>query len=245
MKTVAIVQARSGSSRLPSKVLADIAGRTMLARVVRRTRRARCLDEVVVATTEAAADDAVAAEGAALDVAVHRGSEDDVLDRYRRAAEAAAAEAVVRITADCPLIDPAVIDRVVEAFAAAGADYASTTLERTLPRGLDVEAFTAEALARAWREAEEPYQRSHVTPYLYEHPERFALLPVTVPAPPGAAALRWTVDTAEDLELVRALYDRLGGDDAFGWRAALALVDAEPYLAEINRGVRQKALREG
>jgi spore coat polysaccharide biosynthesis protein SpsF len=248
MRTVAVVQARMGSSRLRGKVLADVGGRSMLARVVRRTARARRLAEVVVATTTGGADDPVAAEAAALGAGVFRGGEDDVLDRYHRAAGRFAVDLVVRITADCPLIDPEVIDRVVAAATEADGvrpDYASTTLERTLPRGLDVEAFTAEALAAAWREAREPYQRAHVTPYLYEHPERFTLLAVAVPAPPGAAGHRWTVDTAEDLELVRALYRRLGDDDAFGWRDALRVVETEPHLAEINRGVRQKALQEG
>ena len=178
---------------------------------------------------------------------IFRGSEDDVLDRYAGAACAASAEVVVRITADCPLIDPELIDRVVEAMFATEPrpDYASTALQRTLPRGLDVEAFTAVALDHAWSEAREPYQRSHVTPYLYEHPERFALLPVAAAAPPCAADLRWTVDTSEDLELVRALYRRFGDEDTFGWREALTAVAEEPRLAEINRGVRQKALQEG
>jgi spore coat polysaccharide biosynthesis protein SpsF len=247
VRTVAIIQARMGSTRLPGKVLADLGGRTVLARVVRRTARARELDAVWVATTEAPGDDAVVAECAALGVPVFRGSEDDVLDRYRDAACAADAAVVVRITADCPLIDPELIDRVVEAMFAAEPrpDYASTALQRTLPRGLDVEAFTAAALDHAWQEAREPYQRAHVTAYLYEHPERFALLPVVVAAPPGAAELRWTVDTPEDLELVRALYRRFGDDDTFGWHEALSAVAEEPHLAEINRGVPQKALQEG
>ena len=245
MKTVAIVQARMGSTRLPGKVLADVGGRSMLARVVRRTRRSRRLDQVVVATSNGAGDDSIAAECAGLGVDVFRGSEDDVLDRYHRAAAAAAAEVVMRVTADCPLIDPAVIDAAIAAFSAAGVDYASTTADRHLPRGLDVEVFTSEALDRAWHEAHQPYERAHVTPYLYEHPDRFTLLAVAIPAPPGATDHRWTVDTAEDLELVRALYRRFGHDDAFGWRDALAVVEAEPHLAQINRRVRQKALQEG
>jgi spore coat polysaccharide biosynthesis protein SpsF (cytidylyltransferase family) len=245
VRTVAVIQARMGSRRLPGKVLEDVRGCSMLARVVRRTRRARRLDEVVVATTRSRSDDRIVEECCALGVKVHRGSEDDVLDRFQRVAEAYAADAVVRITADCPLIDPYVIDDVVEALTAARADYASTTLERCLPRGLDVEAFTADALSCAWREASEPYQRVHVTPYIYENPAFFELFAVAVPAPKGAVAQRWTVDTAEDLALIRALYARLDDDDTFGWRDVLAVVEAEPHLAELNKGVRQRALHEG
>ncbi len=243
MSTVAIIQARTGSTRLPHKVLADVGGRTMLARVVRRTRRARRVDEVAVATTGRPDDEAIVAECRALEVAVFRGSESDVLDRYYRAARQLGAETVVRVTSDCPLIDPAVVDRVVREFAAAAPDYASNTLERTFPRGLDTEVLTFEALERAWRKAGEPYQRVHVTPYIYQHPDRFRLLSVVAELEAGDH--RWTVDTAEDLELVRVLYDRLGNGDAFGWRQALAVVEREPELTALNRRVQQKALAEG
>ncbi len=243
MRTVAIIQARMGSSRLPRKVLADVGGRTMLARVVRRTCRARLLDDVLVATTDQLVDEAIVDECRELGVGVFRGSEDDVLDRYYRAAQEAGAEAVVRITADCPLIAPGVVNRVIRELSAAAVDYASNTLERTFPRGLDTEALTFEVLEQAWLEAAEPYQRAHVTPFVYEHPDRFRLLSVTNDEDAGGH--RWTVDTADDLELVRALYARLGNGDAFGWRQALAVVEAEPRLMELNHRIRQKALAEG
>lgn len=243
MSTVAVVQARVGSTRLPGKVLRDLGGATVLARVVRRVRRARRLDAVVVATTERSADDPLVAECEGLGVDVFRGSEDDVLARFCGAARAAGAEVVVRITADCPLIDPGVIDQVVAAFVAAAPDYASNTLVRTFPRGLDVEVMTRASLERAAREATEAYQRVHVTPYLYQHPELFRLLPVTGEV--DASHLRWTVDTAEDLALVRALYARLDNDDAFDWRRALRVVEDAPELADLNRGVQQKRLEEG
>ncbi len=243
MKTVVIIQARTGSTRLPGKVLADIGGRTMLARVVRRTRRARRLDELVVATTERSADQAIVAECRALEVTVFRGSEADVLDRYFQAARQLGAEVVVRITSDCPLIDPGVVDRVLREFSAAAPDYASNTLKRTFPRGLDTEVMTFEALERAWCEAGEPYQRAHVTPYIYEHPTRFRVLSVTTDFDAGGH--RWTVDTTEDLELVRAIYARFGNSDAFAWRDALMVLDAEPELMELNRQVYQKDLAQG
>lgn len=231
-----------GSSRLPGKVLMDIGGHTMLARVVRRLRRCASLDVVVVATSGLPADDAVAREADRLGAAVWRGSEDDVLDRYRGAAAAAAADVVVRVTADCPLIDPALVDHVVERFLAAGPDYASSSLERSFPRGLDVEVFSRGALEIAAREAREDFERVHVTPFLYRRPQRFRLLSVTADEDHGD--LRWTVDSSADLELVRRIYRYLGDDDGFGWRDALRVVDEHPELREINRHVRQKELEE-
>lgn len=242
MTTVAVVQARMGSTRLPGKVLMDVGGRSMLARVVRRTRRAATLDRTIVATTGDPADDAVCRECERLGTEVFRGSPDDVLDRTLRAADACGATAIVRITADCPLVDPGVIDRVVAAFRRVGVDYASNTLERTYPRGLDCEVVARSALEQAGREAREPYQRAHVTPFIYQHPERFSLLPVK--AERDASRHRWTVDTAEDLELVRALYRRLGERDDFGWQEALAVVEREPALAALNQKVAQRVLTE-
>lgn len=242
-RVVAIVQARMGSSRLPGKVLADVEGETMLGRVVRRLSRARRLDAVVVATSTLPADDAVADEAARHGAAVFRGSEDDVLDRYLGAARQQGAEVIVRVTADCPLIDPELVDELVGRFLAERPDYASNSLDRTYPRGLDAEAFDRAALETAAAEARSPHERVHVTPFLYAHPERFRLLSVTAADGADHSHLRWTVDTAPDLELVRRLYRRLGGD-GFGWRQALAVVERQPELAAINRDVRQKSLEE-
>ncbi len=243
MKTVAIVQARMGSTRLPGKVLKDIGGCSALTRVVRRARRARLLDAVVVATTVEIADEIIMDECARLQVAAFRGSELDVLDRYVQAARAFEAEAVVRITSDCPLIDPEVIDLTVRAFREQAPDYASIGLKRTFPRGLDTEVMTIAALERAGREAREPYQRVHVTPYLYQHPELFRLLEVTGPHDYGH--YRWTLDTPADLDFIRAVYARLHNTDEFGWRDVLRVLEREPELIEINRHVTQKALQEG
>lgn len=243
MKVVAIIQARMGSSRLPGKVLRDLQGQSMLARVVNRVRRARSVDEVLVATTEGSADDRIVQECRHCSVPVFRGNEDDVLDRYFRAAQWTNADVIVRITSDCPLIDPEVTDKTVRAFLEQRPDYASNVMVRTYPRGLDTEVMTAQALECAWREADQPYQRAHVTPYIYEHPGEFKLLQVS-----GAvdySSQRWTVDTSEDLEFVRAVYGRLGDDDEFLWEDVLALLEREPQLLELNRFVQQKALREG
>lgn len=243
MKLVAIIQARMGSTRLPGKVLNDLEGETVLARVVNRLRRARLIDEVLVATTDRAADDAIVTECRRLSVPVSRGDQDDVLDRYFRAAQLAKADVVVRITSDCPLIDPEITDKTIAAFLKTRPDYASNALVRTYPRGLDTEVMLAAALGRAWQEARKPYEREHVTPYLYEHPADFKILSVTGDA--DHSGHRWTVDTPEDLALVRAIYARLKDNPMFLWSDVLDLLEREPGLVELNRSVRQKALQGG
>jgi spore coat polysaccharide biosynthesis protein SpsF len=243
LKIVAIIQARMGSTRLPGKVLKDLEGETVLARVVNRLRRARLVDEVLVATTDRAPDDAIVAECRRLSAAVSRGAQDDVLDRYFRAAQLAGADVVVRITSDCPLIDPEITDKTIAAFMEARPDYASNALARTYPRGLDTEIMSAAALGRAWQEARKPHEREHVTPYFYEHPAEFKLLSVTGDA--DYSAHRWTVDTAEDLALMQAIYARLKDRPMFLWRDVLDLLDREPGLVELNGSVMQKALHEG
>jgi len=240
LKIVAIVQARMGSTRLPGKVLEDLAGATVLARCVNRLKRSKLIHEVLVATTDRAADDAIVAECRRIPVGVSRGDQEDVLDRYFRAAQLARADVVVRITSDCPLIDPEVTDKTIAAFVEAQPDYASNVVERTYPRGLDTEVMTFAALSRAWQEARKPYEREHVTPYITENPAIFKILSVKAEA--DYSGHRWTVDTPEDLEFVRAVYERLGGGDEFSGRDVLLLLEREPGLVELNRAVVQKAL---
>lgn len=242
MRIVAIVQARMGSSRLPGKALKDIHGRTMLARVVRRAGRSDLLDEVVVATTSQSQDDAIIAECERLGVPNFRGLEMDVLDRYYQAAKAFFADIIVRITSDCPLIDPDIIDKVVQAFLDGGVDYAGNTMKATYPRGLDVEVLSFWALEKAWQEASSDYQRVHVTPYIYQHPENFRLLSVL--SEEDLSHYRLTVDTRDDLDLIRTIYEIIDKDDDFSWRDALALLMAKPELAKINSHIRQKSLEE-
>ncbi len=242
MKIVAIIQARMKSTRLPGKVLKDICGRTMLARVVCRTQRAKLLDEVIIATTVGAADHAIVSECKRLGMPVFRGSELDVLDRYYGAALAHGAEVIVRITSDCPLIDPEIIDKVIHTFLKEKADYASNTIVRTYPHGLDTEVMANAALARAWREATEPYQREHVTPYIYQNPQLFRLISLANEV--DYSYHRWTVDTPEDLELVRAVYSRIDSDSS-SWQDVLKIFEREPDLIEINRHIKQKILEEG
>jgi spore coat polysaccharide biosynthesis protein SpsF len=239
-KVAAIVQARVGSTRLPGKVLMDLSGDTVLARVLCRLARATQIDEIVVATTTAAADEAIVRESQRLGFPWFCGSEDDVLGRYYQAAQAFDVDVVVRVTSDCPLIDPELVDETVHSFFGQQADYASNALSPTYPRGLGTEVFTREALHRAWDETDQGYEREHVTPYFYEHPQLFRL--VSVVGPTDYSHYRWTLDTPADLELIRAIYARMSNRDDFGWRDALALMESEPELAKINSHILQKPL---
>jgi spore coat polysaccharide biosynthesis protein SpsF len=241
MKIVAIVQARMGSKRLPGKVLMELGGETALARVLRRLSRATLLDQIIVATSTSSSDDQIVQECNRFHVNCFRGSEVDVLDRYYTAANAYLADVIVRITADCPLIDPALVDETVRMFQERHADYASNAIEQTYPRGLDAEVFTLAVLKLAWQNARQPYEREHVTPYFYEHPELFRLASVIGPA--DYSQYRWTLDTAEDLELLRAIYSKFKGDDGFSWRDVIALMEREAQLAELNCNVTQKSLQ--
>lgn len=197
------------SSRLPGKVLAPVLGEPMIGRQVERLRRARRIDELIVATSADPSDDPLAAYCEGLGLSVFRGSLDDVLDRYRAAlALFPQAEAVVRLTADCPLADPELIDRVIAHHHAQGADYTSNTLGvRTYPHGLDAEVIRPAVLALAAERARDPYEREHVTPYVYRRPEAFRLAGVSRET--SLAMLRWTVDLPEDLAFVRDVYAQL------------------------------------
>lgn len=245
MKVVAIIQAHCGSHRFPAKVLQDIAGMTMLDRVIERVKRARSPNAVVVATSTLAIDDAIECRCARSGTPVFRGSDADVISRFVQTAQDHRADVCIRITSDCPLADPGIIDRIVDRFLAVfpAVDYSSNKIPQSYPRGLDTEVFTTESLVHAERLAIEAYQRTHVTPFIYEHPELFRLLSVTDPV--DRAHWRWTVDTPEDLEFVRQVYAHFSGRAEFTWRDVLALLERQPELMEINKNVRQKALREG
>lgn len=260
-KVVAIIQGRMSSSRLPGKILADIAGQPMLSRVYVRTSRAKTLDEVIFATTTDASDDPVVEYCDFSGIPFTRGSLYDVLDRYYQAAKEARADVVVRITADCPVIDSGLIDNVVDTLLEGDYDFVCNRLPppwtRTYPIGLDVEACTFKVLARAWKEAKEPQHREHAMPYFYEGVElttvnrqlqtglsprgyNIALLHHTT----DFGDYRWTVDTPEDLEFIREVYARFGGRDDFSWKEVLDLVHENPELMKINAGVRHKTLKD-
>ncbi len=221
-----------GSSRLPRKTIADVAGRPLLLHVVERVRSARGVDKVVVATTDQSSDHAIADLCQREGIQCFRGSEDDVLDRFYRTAEANSADILVRITADCPLIDPAVIDRVIARFQVGDCDYVSNTLRYTYPDGLDTEVFSFAALERAWREAKKPSEREHVTPYLRTEKFRMANVESETPVPLGKH--RWTVDYPADLEFVRRIYEEFSGNNDFGFQDIFRLLRERPELATIQ-----------
>ncbi len=269
-KILVIIQARLSSTRLPGKVLLDIGGQPMLARVFERARRAKLVDQVVVATTRDYCDDRLADFCINRKYSCFRGSQFDVLDRFYQTASVYGGDVIVRLTADCPLIDPDVIDETLRAFfweKAVGAphstanqtqpvdldfpldhayDFVANRLpppwKRTYPIGLDVEVCSYTGLERAWKEADQPHQREHVMPYFYEKPGRFKTYILN--HAPDFGAYRWTVDTAEDLELVREIYRRFDNRDDFSWREVLALFEKEPQLAKINAQVRHKSVHD-
>lgn len=242
MKTVIIIQARTTSTRLPGKILMDLCGRPMLAQQLRRVKTCREADEIVVATTTNKTDDAVVALAEKEGVRWFRGSEDDVLSRYAGAARESRAEAVVRITSDCPLIDPGVTGRVIAELKthAADCDYTHNIMPRTYPRGLDTEAFFADTLERLERMSVSQAAREHVTHYLLEErPELFVTRAVTDSE--DNSDLRWTVDTADDLAMMRKIYEGVGNPTA-AYREVLMFVRAHPEITAINAHVKQKAV---
>lgn len=261
---IAIIQGRMSSSRLPGKILADIAGQPMLQRVFVRTSRSATVSQTVFATTTDASDDPVAEYCDFSGIPFTRGSLYDVLDRYYQTAKSAQADVVVRITADCPVIDPELIDNVVNTLLETGDsrfDFVCNRLpppyHRTYPIGLDIEACTFKALEQAWKKAKEPQHREHVMPYLYEGVELItdnrSLQTGTSPRGYNIALLhhttdfgdyRWTVDTPEDLEFMRQVYAHFNGRDDFSWKEVLDLVHDHPELMKINAGVQHKTLKD-
>jgi spore coat polysaccharide biosynthesis protein SpsF len=231
MRRVAILQARMTSRRLPGKVLMDLVGQPMIARQIERLRRCNRLDEIVLATTTNDQDNELVRLAERIDLRWYRGSEDDVLARFLGAAREAAAEMVVRVTADCPLIDPEQSDRVIAALEDQRADYASNVGRRTFPRGLDTEVFHLDTLARLDRLAHSTPAREHVTWYLrQERPDLF--LALSIEDEEDHSDLRWTVDTAADLAFVRTLWERLElANRIVPYREILAHLRANPDLS--------------
>jgi spore coat polysaccharide biosynthesis protein SpsF len=240
---VGILQARTSSSRLPGKVLMPLLGQPMLARQIERLQRAQRLDRLIVATTSEPADDAIVALSEQLGIESFRGSVEDVLDRFFRAASSYAPSHVVRLTADCPLADWELIDRLVESALAGGFDYASTALRPTWPDGLDAEIMTFAALETAWREARSPVEREHVTQFIVQHSERFTQGSLESEA--DLSAMRWTVDEPRDYEFVSRVYEALyPANPAFATDDIMQLLREKPEFLEINGGIeRNEGLR--
>ena len=241
MRIEAFIQARMGSTRLPGKVLKEVLGRPLLDYLIERLKQARELDDTVILTSKEVSDDPIVRFCDEKMVPCFRGSEEDVLDRYYQAALSRKPDGIVRITADCPLIDPAIVDQVVKTFRenTPTFDYVSNSLERTFPRGLDVEIFSYQALAIAFQKAKSPEEREHVTLYLYRHPELFHLKNVAMS--PSYAHHRWTVDTPEDFALIKLIIEHLyPNNPRFRLTDVLKLLSKHPEWSLLNAHIEQK-----
>lgn len=242
MSTVAVVQARMTSTRLPGKVMLEVLGKPMLEFQLERVRQVSLIDDIIIATTTNATDDAVADFARAGGFGLHRGSESDVLDRFEGAIASTDARTVVRLTADCPLIDPDEIERVIRRYHDADpvCDYVTNAIPRSYPAGLDVEVFSREVLEMAAVETHDAYNREHVTPFLYLNPERFRLLSVV--CEPDLSRERWTLDEPGDFELIRRVLERLYPTcPDFRMADVVHVLNENPEWRALNGSVREKA----
>ncbi len=236
MRTVVIIQARMGSTRLPGKVLKTLGDKTVLHHVINRVH-AGDPDEIVVATSDLAQDDAIEQEALASGAKVFRGSEADVLSRYYSAAKENTAELVVRVTSDCPLYDGTLLRDMLNYYSSE--DYLSNTIERRFPRGLDTEIFTFAVLERMFNEAKQPPEREHVTPYIYNNPDKFKIRHYK--QQPNLADMRWTLDTDEDWQMIKAVYDALYvPGKIFSTVDVVEFLRENPEIAALNAHIEQK-----
>tara|TARA_B100002003_G_scaffold217020_1_gene216970 strand:- start:846 stop:1601 length:756 start_codon:yes stop_codon:yes gene_type:complete len=230
---VAILQARMSSTRLPGKVLKTILGRPMLELQIERIQRCKTLDQIVVATSTEPEDSALVTLCQNMGVAYYTGSLTNVLDRFYQAAKRYRADHIVRLTGDCPLIDPVIIDGLVNFYLDQGCDYASNSRPPTLPDGLDGEVFSFHVLESAWKKADDPFHFEHVIPYILSHPEHFTLANYEYKT--NYSALRWTVDHPEDFDLVKSIYETLyNNKPEFGLEDVIDLIRKCPALRTMN-----------
>lgn len=241
MRIVGIIQARMGSTRLPGKIMKMVNGKSLLDYELERIKRSKLLDEIVLATTIQEKDDYIVNYCNERNIKVVRGSEDNVLERYYYAAKEVKADVVVRMTSDCPLIDPGIIDDLVAFYLENNFDYVSNTQNRTYPRGMDTEVFSFSVLEQAYLNAEKEYEKEHVTPYIYFNPGIFSIGQVTNDQ--DLSKYRLTVDTNEDFELISILLNDLYNEDKmFGLAKIIEKLELEPHLFEINKHIEQKKL---
>ncbi|NLJ17763.1 glycosyltransferase family protein [Globicatella sulfidifaciens] len=244
MKIGAIIQARMGSTRLPEKVMKNLQGKTVLEHVIERVKQSKLIDEIIIATTTHERDAVIESEALRCGVKAFRGSEDDVLSRYYYAAKENKLDVVIRITSDCPLIDPGVLDEIINYYMKNKFDIVSNAgsdlLSRTYPRGLDTEIFSFEVLENAFNNAKEKYQREHVTPYIYEMTRHVFYYKNSV----DYSKYRWTLDTDEDLKLITEIYRKLyRGKHNFYLSDVVGLFEKYPELNNINAHVEQKKIK--
>lgn len=230
---LAIIQARTGSTRLPGKVLLDLAGKSALEHVIERMRHCKLVDDFIVATTISRQDLPIVNLCAELGVRVYCGCEEDPLERYFQAARLFGGEHIIRIKADCPAIDPLVVDQAVQLHLATRADYTTNTMERTYPVGQDVEIVTRQTLLRLWREARLFSEREHITLYIHKHPDKFHTEHLKWDA--DYSHKRWTMDNPEDYELLKLVFEALyPKNPVFSMHDVLQFLALHPELEELN-----------
>lgn len=236
MKVLALIQARMGSTRLPKKVLMDLEGRSVLEHVALRVNNSKFVNETVVVTTINTEDLEIVKLCSNKELRVFCGSEDDVLDRFFQCAKLIKPEHVVRVTADCPMIDPDIIDRVIEKHLISGADYTSNVLKETFPDGEDVEVFKFTALKKAWESSSLKSEREHVTPYIRNHPEYFKL--DNLESDSNLSDKRWTLDNQEDYDFIKKVFAELYScNKLFGMNDILKLLEQNNWLEDINKHI--------
>lgn len=243
LKVAAIIQARMGSTRLPGKILKTVNGKTLLEYQIERVKQAKTIDQIIIATTVKESEQPIVELCDKIGIEYYRGSEEDVLSRYYETAQTFGADVIVRLTSDCPIIDPEVIDKVVNQYLdnQSTVDYVSNTLERTYPRGLDTEVFSFAALTKAYHEAILPRDKEHVTVYFYTNPDLFKLQGLKNDQDYGS--YRWTVDTEEDFELIQLILNELyNPNKTFLLEDVIKLITEHPEWNEINAHIEQKKL---
>jgi len=244
MNVIAIIQARMGSTRLPGKIMKKISGKTVLEHVIDRVKLSKEIRDIVIATTTKETDDPIIFEAQKLNTKYFRGSESNVLSRYYFAAKEFNADIIVRITSDCPLIDPNIIDELVSFYKKQEYDIVSNAgsdlNQRTYPRGLDTEVFSFEQLKSAFNDSMMEYQKEHVTPYIYENSKNTYFYKNSV----DYSNHRWTLDTQEDFELIKQIYKHLyHGEQDFYLNDILSVFNKNPNLIKINQDVIQKTTK--
>lgn len=247
MKIIAIIQARMGSTRLSGKVMKKLGNKTVLAHVVNRVSMSEKIDKVIVATTKNVEDDTIVKECESIGAYYYRGSQDNVLSRYYEAAKEEKADIVIRVTSDCPLIDPFIIDKMIDYFIEekndSNIDYLSNTLIETFPRGFDVEVFTFKSLEQAYNHATYDYEKEHVTPYIYINKDKFKI--ANYSNDKNYSQYRLTLDTTEDYEVLKKVYDNLyKKDDMFYFDEIISYLENNPEISQINKQIKQKKLGE-
>jgi len=244
IKTVAIIEARMTSTRLPGKIMLQILGKPMLELLIERLKRATMLDQIIVATTNNLTDDVVESLTQKLGIGCFRGSEEDVLSRVLGAAHAFNAGVIVEITGDCPLIDPIVVDRVIRTYNEKRFAYVSNNLKRTYPRGLDTQVFSTKVLEEVASRTQDPIDHEHVSLYIYEHPETFTLFNVESDLLKKYWDIRLTVDTEEDFQLIKAIFEVLYPQNpGFTIGDIIDLLEKNKDLLDINKNIHQKKVR--